>query len=125
MQTQEEKLNQLYTTFGDNIKKIAEDTIGNMVTEFIPYAKDDLESNLYTYSRSLIESFLTDTPTYEWETVEDIFDRLNSEDVRKKMLKDYRDEIINQIIEDQEKEINRLNERIKWLDNLNESYRRF
>lgn len=125
MLTQEEKLKNIYESFGEKLKDISEEAIGKLVGEFIPYAADDLESNVYTYSRRLIKDFLSDKPTYEWSSVKDTFNDFNSIAVREKMLKDYRDEIVNDIIRDQEREIANLKERVKWLEELNQNYRSF
>ena len=119
-----EKLKAIYENFAASLKKLAEEAIGGMISEFLPFAENDLQMKVFMYSQHIITDFLTDGNTYKWMNAQDIFNELNSKEVRAKMLKEYENVLVDGIIKDQIKEIQSLNERVAHLEESLEYYRR-
>jgi hypothetical protein len=113
------ELEKVYLKFGKELTKVAEDTLGEIIGTYIPYAFDDYNSNVYMYAHSLIQYFLTDQKPYDdLMSKSDIFSTFNSKEVRAKIFEEYKDKIIQQISEDLIKENERLKEYNKFLEEL-------
>src|SRR5690606_4583554 len=117
--SQKEALEKILVEFESKLKNIMNSSLDHFIADYLPYAQYDLEFNVFSYSRQLIEDFLTDKTTYSWHTdVSDIFKELNSKEVRRKMLKEYREELMNDIIKDQAEMIKSLMNRVDELEEM-------
>ena len=117
----EQKITDALSDFTGQMRKVAESVLSDIYTEYLPFVSDDTMLNARHIAKSEIDYFLDERKSLK----SDMFDFSNytARDIRKAILKHNRDEIESAIIEDQQKEIERLNKLIESLeDMLNRSH---
>jgi hypothetical protein len=103
------KLEDIYTEFASELKKLSEKTIGDMVSEYIPYAKTDLDNNAFFKAKEIVEEYLAGNLR------PDILSKYDYREVRNKIYEDHKDEIIKAIGVDKDEEIAKLQNTITHL----------
>ena len=96
------RIEEIMTNFKDKLQKVQDKTIGEIYCDMLPYFQDDLISNIRT---SIIRDLKYSEQRYGYDFVE----------IRKKILKENRDELIEDLNQDNLNEIKRLQE---WINEL-------
>lgn len=112
----QEKLEHIYKCFSDKLKTIAEEAIGEVITDFLPYAQDDLDSNVYHRSQDVLKAYLGNDDVPEWITKDITLREINSKEFRKKVYEENEDLITNDIIKDLKDEIKSLESKIEFYE---------
>lgn len=103
---------ELLQSFANRMRDLADEVIGEVYVELLPYIATDTWSNVRT-------RFVSDLTTYPQICEHSKFD---AKELRKSMLAEYHDEIVNDTIEDLQEQIEDLRDRLddvrQWTQGL-------